>query len=49
LKVEEKHKGNIRVFYLDCYGNIQDIDHVQVKYVPFLGEVVILEQEETEL
>lgn len=49
FKIEEEHNGNVQVFYLDTYGNIQDIDNVQVKYIPFLGDVIILKQEEVDL
>ena len=49
LDLEGKYNGNVKVYYLDEYQNLQDVDLVKVVDIPFLGLVVVLKQEEVDL
>lgn len=47
LKLESKLNGHIKIYYLDEYNNLHDIDEVKIVDIPFLGVVIVLKQEDT--
>ena len=49
FSVKRRYNGNVKVYYLDEYQNLQDVDIVKVVDIPFLGLVVVLKQEEVDL